>query len=464
MSSDNSASIAKRSQSAMEFLMTYGWAILILAVVIGALVELGAFGSVNASPNSCIAVSGYVCSDPLLYSSGVMLVNFGQIGTGAITITGTACGTSSTVSGITPTTEMVVEPDQLENLAFQCPLTYTNIGSRFTGHLWIEYTANGEPGIIQELGNVDATVSSGASVDSSTVFVSSWMLVSAINAANNIVVNKISTWPYAGYPGAQISPGGKYIYMWLDWGSQSVFMTENLATDTVVNTLNVVQEASVIPQSFALSPDGQYAYLLGANFITVDLSNYQVVNTITGISAPDRSGFILSHDGKYAYIAENTNPLTLVTINLATDEVTNTLIGPIGPGNTGLAVSPDNNYLYLSGWSFQKLDLSDYKVVDTISLPYWSPHLALSPDGTYAYAGGGGAVYTIDTGTSSITNTLSVFNNLNGIAVSSNGQNLYSSEDDVSGNFVIVNLTDYTVSNVIGGIYYPGAISTYAPS
>ena len=45
----------RNAQSAMEFLMTYGWAILTLAIVVGALVELGAFGSANASPNSCIA-------------------------------------------------------------------------------------------------------------------------------------------------------------------------------------------------------------------------------------------------------------------------------------------------------------------------------------------------------------------------------------------------------------------------
>ena len=46
-----------KSQSAMEYLMTYGWAILIIAVVLGALFELGFFNSANlapkASPGSC---------------------------------------------------------------------------------------------------------------------------------------------------------------------------------------------------------------------------------------------------------------------------------------------------------------------------------------------------------------------------------------------------------------------------
>jgi len=41
-----------RSQSAMEYLMTYGWAILIIAVVLGALFQLGVFNSSSFSPRA----------------------------------------------------------------------------------------------------------------------------------------------------------------------------------------------------------------------------------------------------------------------------------------------------------------------------------------------------------------------------------------------------------------------------
>ncbi len=50
-------SILNRSQSAMEYLMTYGWAILIIAIVLVALFSLGIFNSSNfaprAQPGSC---------------------------------------------------------------------------------------------------------------------------------------------------------------------------------------------------------------------------------------------------------------------------------------------------------------------------------------------------------------------------------------------------------------------------
>ena len=46
-----------KAQSAMEYLMTYGWAILIIAVVLGALFQLGVFNANNfapkAPPGSC---------------------------------------------------------------------------------------------------------------------------------------------------------------------------------------------------------------------------------------------------------------------------------------------------------------------------------------------------------------------------------------------------------------------------
>ena len=40
-----------RAQSAMEYLMTYGWAILIIAVVLGALFELGVFSGTFFMPH-----------------------------------------------------------------------------------------------------------------------------------------------------------------------------------------------------------------------------------------------------------------------------------------------------------------------------------------------------------------------------------------------------------------------------
>lgn len=63
----------------MEYLMTYGWAILIIAVVLGALFSLGVFdGSIGLS-NACVAASGYICSGPTYsHTTGIITVSLGQ--------------------------------------------------------------------------------------------------------------------------------------------------------------------------------------------------------------------------------------------------------------------------------------------------------------------------------------------------------------------------------------------------
>ena len=65
-----SVKLSSKAQSAMEYLITYGWAILIIAVVLGVLFQLGVF---NLSlPNECMAYSGYYCQNSTLSTTGVL--------------------------------------------------------------------------------------------------------------------------------------------------------------------------------------------------------------------------------------------------------------------------------------------------------------------------------------------------------------------------------------------------------
>jgi hypothetical protein len=66
-----------KAQSAMEYLMTYGWAILIIAVVLGALFSLGVFSGSSLLGTVCIASSGYLCSGLILHG-GTLSFTFGQ--------------------------------------------------------------------------------------------------------------------------------------------------------------------------------------------------------------------------------------------------------------------------------------------------------------------------------------------------------------------------------------------------
>ena len=59
----------KKAQAAMEFIMTYGWAILAVTVVIGALVYFGIFSPRNLLPETCSFPSELSCVGKALASS-----------------------------------------------------------------------------------------------------------------------------------------------------------------------------------------------------------------------------------------------------------------------------------------------------------------------------------------------------------------------------------------------------------
>jgi len=63
---------SKKGQAAMEFLMTYGWAILVVLVVIGALAYFGVLTPTAFLPSRCQFSTGLVCLDKQITSDGVI--------------------------------------------------------------------------------------------------------------------------------------------------------------------------------------------------------------------------------------------------------------------------------------------------------------------------------------------------------------------------------------------------------
>ena len=80
----------KRGQAATEFLTTYGWAILILIIVIVLITSLGIFNP--KTKNSCIGSEPIDCSDVKLSSSTNLITP------NKITLVLTASGVSSTLT------------------------------------------------------------------------------------------------------------------------------------------------------------------------------------------------------------------------------------------------------------------------------------------------------------------------------------------------------------------------------
>jgi hypothetical protein len=155
-----------KAQSAMEYLMTYGWAILIIAVVLASLFSLGVFNSASLSGNSCIGGPGYVCKNPLLTTAGKITFSFGQ-NTGAalyniqlacsaaltsdglpnpiaafnsISQTGAALPASNTGNTLTNGQILVVSSLPCYSSTGQA-LGSMQIGGSFSGYIWVNYTS-----------------------------------------------------------------------------------------------------------------------------------------------------------------------------------------------------------------------------------------------------------------------------------------------------------------------------------
>jgi uncharacterized protein (UPF0333 family) len=60
----------RRGQAALEFLMTYSWAILVVIIVIGALAYFGVLDPSNLIPQTCKLEAGFNCADYSITRSG----------------------------------------------------------------------------------------------------------------------------------------------------------------------------------------------------------------------------------------------------------------------------------------------------------------------------------------------------------------------------------------------------------
>jgi len=64
----------KKAQAAMEFLMTYGWALLVVLIAIGALAFFGVLNPSRFLPETCVLAPGFACIDFKVTVSGVEVI------------------------------------------------------------------------------------------------------------------------------------------------------------------------------------------------------------------------------------------------------------------------------------------------------------------------------------------------------------------------------------------------------
>ena len=122
----------KKAQAAMEFLMTYGWAILVVLVAIGALAYFGVLSPDQFLPSKCTLPSGIACVDHKASGTSVTVVLRNGIGYDMSGILVNAEGCTGTDA--TPLT--IANGAKAEYTLTTC----TFDGNKYKGDLNVSYT------------------------------------------------------------------------------------------------------------------------------------------------------------------------------------------------------------------------------------------------------------------------------------------------------------------------------------
>jgi len=126
----------KKGQAAMEFLMTYGWAILAAVIVIAVLASFGVFSPSTYVPNQCTLTAPLGCNAGTADATGVSLEIRNGAGEDLSISAITVGGCAGTVSPALPAT---LGDTDLQVYRIPCALT----AGKFQGDITVTYTKTG---------------------------------------------------------------------------------------------------------------------------------------------------------------------------------------------------------------------------------------------------------------------------------------------------------------------------------
>ncbi|MEK6934652.1 MAG: hypothetical protein AABW46_02130 [Nanoarchaeota archaeon] len=136
----------RRGQAAMEFLMTYGWAILVVLIAIGALAYFGVLNPSRFLPSSCTLMPGLSCEafkvDATAAGGHIRVDIQNGIGQDLTAVSITTVGDSGGACTGDASTAAVLNDGATVTHTITCAVVPT-AGARFKSDLTIAYTDEG---------------------------------------------------------------------------------------------------------------------------------------------------------------------------------------------------------------------------------------------------------------------------------------------------------------------------------
>ncbi len=159
-----------KQQAAVDFLVSYGVAILLVAISIYVVGRLGIFGNSLAQP-TCSTAASFSCGAFVFNANGLLTLTLTQALSSSVNVIGMACSSGINVTGDAPAygnvrilsyssapsfypnaqlqNGLVMYGDQSETLQINCygsgGISAQNLGQPYSGYVWLNYTSTGLP-------------------------------------------------------------------------------------------------------------------------------------------------------------------------------------------------------------------------------------------------------------------------------------------------------------------------------
>ena len=135
----------KKLQSTMEYLITYMWVFLIIAIALVSLFLLGVF--TPQITQQCLLGNNLICENYIMNTNGILSISIVNTGSTPINVTGVACYTNQTYQYYqkpnTPSYQVYMPTGNGESFALQCyngPQPFSsNIGGYISGDISVNY-------------------------------------------------------------------------------------------------------------------------------------------------------------------------------------------------------------------------------------------------------------------------------------------------------------------------------------
>ncbi len=374
-----------KSQSAMEYLMTYGWAVLIIAVVIAVLFDLGIFSAPNIT-TTCVAQSGFLCASPLITNTGATYVQFAQNTGSPLEITGFGCSNSSSAPQGFNLSFVILQPGQQIDAMFPCQIESGTIGTRFTGTLWVRYNTQLAKNLIEQIGSISGAVSvaqkiyivSGGGTGSFQVF----------STLTRTVIKTGHLGNFANY--LEYNPNADLIYSSSE-GNLFIINDANYAVNTIYINSGSIEQIGLSSSGtvFLATYNPDYAYVLTSSGQIVANIPIDGIPTATNVSS-DGYGFIGTSTGSLYIISQSGS----LVANMPIGQITNLV--PSAGGNIYVGTSTNGIYEISSDGTIMANVLLDGPVEAIAASPSGGVYVGtLNPSYIYQIGSGGSIISNV---------------------------------------------------------------------